>query len=125
MSTCTQIKQSRGTVNNPSTIEICQNKTFIPTDSLLTPLFSPVSISSPHNNGVISQNRKIISGARIDANQISLRFHPSFDNSSQQKRHVLHGQETHNNLKIKKCCENNNKERVIDNVLRDEEDNTS
>ena len=125
MSTGTQIKQSRGTVNNPSTIEICQNKTFIPTDSLLTPLFSPVSISSPHNNGVISQNHKIISGARIDANQISLSFHPSFDNSSQQKRHVLHGQETHNNLKLKKCCENNNKERVIDNVLRDEEDNTS
>ena len=125
ISTGTQLKQSRGSANNPSTIEMCQNKTFIHADSLLTPLFSPASISSPHNNVVISQNHKIISGARVDANQISSSFHPSFDNSSEQKRQVLHGQENQKILKLKKCCENNNKERVLDNALKDEEDNTS
>ena len=74
------------------------------------------------NDGVEKRKRMVINHARLEECQISSNFHQPYDNSYQLK---VDAHFVENQTKSKNSGVNDNKERMIDNVIEDEEDNTS
>ena len=74
------------------------------------------------NDGVEKRKRMVINHARLEECQISSNFHQPYDNSYQLK---VDAHFVENQTKSKNSGVNDNKERMIDNIIEDEEDNTS